>query len=290
MVEAAVANLACEALVEEPGVWPRFGLVGPGTAGSHDDMDYGLLVRSAAALHPHFEDSARLGLQHPGDAGASFQLFRRRGVIAEREMFQATGGVNTHKGAIFMLGLLGHAWARLQTRRLHEGWPGRPSATAVLDEAFRAAAPSMRRELRHPHAGFSQTYGEWALIRHGWRGIRGAVLDGFATLRRAFHWLLRHRHLARARALGFLRHYFFATSEDTNLLKRAGHDRARELLLGSRRLLAQGSVLHPGGARNVMAFERLLLRQRLSGAAAGDLVAALLFLTKLHEHGHLAAA
>jgi len=288
VLEMAIAELACEALVEEPEVWPRFGLVGPETAGSHDDMDYGLLVRSATALRPHFEDSARLGLRNVRDPEASFQLFRQRGVIAEREMFHATGGVNTHKGAIFMLGLLGHAWARIHARRLHEGRPGGPSATAVLDEAFRAAAPSMRRELRHPHAGFSQTYGEWALIRHGWRGIRGAVLDGFATLRRAFRWLLHHRHLAGA--LGFLRHSFFAASEDTNLLKRAGYDRARELVKASRRLLAQGSVLHPGGARNVMAFERLLLRHRLSGAAAGDMLAALLFLTKLHEHGHLAAA
>ena len=289
MLHTVVADLACEALVEEPCVWPRFGLVGPESTGSHRDMDYRLLVRSAGALRAHFSDSALLGLRPTRDAAESFQLFRRRGLLAEGEMFQATGGVNTHKGAIFMLGLLGHAWSRVRFR-LPGRWPGRPSATAVLDEAFHLAGPSMRRELRHPHAGFSQTYGEWALIRHGWRGIRGVVADGFSTLRRAFHWLLRHRHVARDRALGFLRHYFFTTSEDTNLLKRAGPDRARELLAASRRLLAEGSVLHPAGARNVAALERCLLRDQLSGAAAGDLLAALLFLTKLHDRGHLAAA
>lgn len=285
MIETRVADLACEALIEEPCVWPRFGLVGPETTGSHADMDYGLLVRSARVLRPHFADSALLGLQPMDDAGAAFELFRQRGLTAEREMLHATGGVNTHKGAIFLLGLLGHAWARVAGRSARV-----PSASAVFAEAFRAANPSMRRELRQPHGGFSQTYGEWALLRYGWRGIRGVVADGFATLRRAFHWLLRHRHLARERTLGFLRHYFFTTSEDTNLLKRAGYDRAREILHASRRLLARGSVLHPGGARNVRALERFIVRHRYSGAAAGDMLAALLFLSKLHDHGHLAAA
>ena len=62
----ALGAIAKAALVEEPLVWPSFGLVGGDSVGAHADMDYPLLVASAGALEPYFADSVRIGLQPHG--------------------------------------------------------------------------------------------------------------------------------------------------------------------------------------------------------------------------------
>jgi len=76
--------------------------------GAHRDMDVPLFERSAHALRPCFEEFVRLGLQ-----GASPAALQQAGVRAEQAMFAATGGVNTHKGAIYSGALLLHAAGRL---------------------------------------------------------------------------------------------------------------------------------------------------------------------------------
>ncbi|BEH54127.1 hypothetical protein BpKM376_13060 [Burkholderia pseudomallei] len=70
-------------------------------AGSHDDMTADTFYRSAAALAPFFAELADAGAR---DAG--MPALRKIGLRAERAMLAATGGVNTHRGAIFGLGLL----------------------------------------------------------------------------------------------------------------------------------------------------------------------------------------
>ena len=69
-------------------------------------MDVFTFIDSACALRPYFETCARIGLAHRGkDAQACFDALRVPGLLAEDAMRRATGGVNTHKGAIFSLGI-----------------------------------------------------------------------------------------------------------------------------------------------------------------------------------------
>ena len=103
-----LGEMAENALLAEVHFTPKPGLVDEANDGAHRDMDVPLFERSAHALRPCFEEFVRLGIQ-----GASPAALQQAGVRAEQAMFAATGGVNTHKGAIYSGALLLHAAGRL---------------------------------------------------------------------------------------------------------------------------------------------------------------------------------
>ena len=96
-----IATLAVECLALEVDAWPKPGLVSRIDSGSHADMDAGTFARSAEALRPYFAS-----LAEAGRAGAGMGRLRAIGIAAEADMLAATDGINTHRGAIFGLGLL----------------------------------------------------------------------------------------------------------------------------------------------------------------------------------------
>ena len=91
-----LADLAERALKMELDTPMKPGLVGPDSVGAHKDMDYDVMRKGIAAIRPFF---ARMAM-----AGTPDEL-RQLGIDAEAAMLAATGGVNTHRGAIFALGL-----------------------------------------------------------------------------------------------------------------------------------------------------------------------------------------
>lgn len=97
-----IAHLATQALQAELDTTPKPGLVDCHDNGAHTDMDYALMCRSIRALHPYF---TRLAVMGSDAALPSHESMAAVGMEAERAMFAATGGVNTHKGALFSMGL-----------------------------------------------------------------------------------------------------------------------------------------------------------------------------------------
>lgn len=97
-----IAHLATQALQAELDTTPKPGLVDKDNNGAHRDMDYALMQRSIDTLHPYFVKLALLG---SADALPSHTAIRDAGIEAEKAMLSATNGVNTHKGALFSMGL-----------------------------------------------------------------------------------------------------------------------------------------------------------------------------------------
>jgi hypothetical protein len=97
----AIGRAATLALYDELALSPKPGLVTLTDAGSHTDMDARTFMRSLSALRGYFVRIAALGAE-----GAPFEELQRCGIDAEARMLAATGGINTHRGAVFMLGLL----------------------------------------------------------------------------------------------------------------------------------------------------------------------------------------
>lgn len=97
-----IAHLATQALQAELDTTPKPGLVDRDNNGAHRDMDYALMQRSIDTLHPYFVKLALLGCT---DALPTHTSIRDIGIEAERAMLSATNGVNTHKGALFSMGL-----------------------------------------------------------------------------------------------------------------------------------------------------------------------------------------
>ena len=97
-----IAHLATQALQTELDTTPKPGLVDKDNNGAHRDMDYALMQLSINTLHPYFVRLAFLGF---ADTLPSHTVIRDAGIEAEKAMLEATNGVNTHKGALFSMGL-----------------------------------------------------------------------------------------------------------------------------------------------------------------------------------------
>lgn len=97
-----IAHLATQALQAELDTTPKPGLVDKDNNGAHRDMDHALMQLSINTLHPYFVRLALLGFS---DTLPSHTAIRDTGIEAEKAMLAATNGVNTHKGALFSMGL-----------------------------------------------------------------------------------------------------------------------------------------------------------------------------------------
>ena len=110
-VSYLVADLAERALRMELDTTPKPGLVDKLDNGAHKDMDYALMAKSISALRPYL---TRLAVESAKDIDPS--KIKVIGIEAEKAMLEATGGVNTHKGALFCIGLSVAAASNLASR------------------------------------------------------------------------------------------------------------------------------------------------------------------------------
>lgn len=163
-----ISRLAVQSLLCEVYATPKPGLVDQNGSGSHRDMDLFTFLSSAAALWPYFRRCAALGLESDSPK-ALFAQLRNAGLEAESQMLRATGGVNTHKGAIFTLGLLCGAAGMLSP----EEW----SPENLCRLCAQMTQGLTRRELDKKDA--PRTAGERIFREYGISGARGQAEAGF---------------------------------------------------------------------------------------------------------------
>ena len=217
------AGQAMRALLYEVCATPKPGLVDRANSGSHRDMDIFTFVDSASALLPYLREAFAIGCQTAEcPPEETFRRLRRAGLRAERAMFRATGGVNTHKGAIFSLGTACAASGRLWT-------PEVPCASIddILGECARMASDAVAGDLAAIRAGEAETSGQKLYITRGLRGIRGELADGLPSVARIAlpalrEALARGDTLERAGVCALLS--LIAGVEDTNLYARGGEE------------------------------------------------------------------
>jgi triphosphoribosyl-dephospho-CoA synthase len=263
-----VADLAVHALLEEAELTPKPALVDRRGGGVHDDMDLGMLFSSAYALHPTFGTLATraYGCAPSRRLREELAAIGRRG---EGAMFAVTGGVNTHRGAIWALGLLTAAAAMA------------PSNTPPADIAALAGrVASFPDRYAPPEA----SHGSLVTRRYGVAGARGEARRGFPHVvgvalpaLRAAREAEHPERLARLDMLIAL----IAHVDDTCLLYRGGRAALRDAQAGARAVLAVGGNVTVEGRRAVRSLEMALLRHNASPGGSADLLAAALFLDAL---------
>jgi triphosphoribosyl-dephospho-CoA synthase len=257
-----IARLATQCLRLELATYPKPGLVSHVDSGSHSDMDAGTFRASASALEPYFVELAAAGA-----AGAAMAHLRRIGLAAEAAMRAATGGVNTHRGAIFGLGLLSAAAGAVGPRAPAGSLGAHVRARyadAILDGPELLHAPGARARRRHgvggapaeAAAGFPTLYG-----------------TGLPALRRARTRRPESPEAARVEACLAL----IATLEDTNLLHRGGPEGFGFARAEAARFLAAGGIARDDWFSHAETLHRAFVARRLSPGGAADLLAMTLF-------------
>ncbi len=260
----AIRTLAVRALYEELVTFPKPGLVSLVDAGSHRDMDAPLFLRSLFALRGSFERLAAAGRDD-----ASFAVLRRLGVDAEVRMLRATRGVNTHRGAIFVVGLLA---AAAGARSSHPD----ASLGEIVRRRWGTALASHRRD---PASHGSRVLalrpsgGALAEAQAGFPSVFDLALPAYRTV------LAAGRAANQARVQAFFA--LMAHVDDTNLLHRGGsaalafaHDAANDFL-------ARGGVFQPGWRERALAVHRAFCERRASPGGSADLLAACVFVQSL---------
>ena len=267
-----MAAQAVRALLYEVCATPKPGLVDRANSGSHRDMDLFTFLDSAAALAPYFRQAAELGRstrERPPEW--TFSRLRRAGLAAERAMLSATGGVNTHKGAIFSLGTVCAAAGRLWT-------PERPWAgtEAILDMAARLCREAVEADFAAMDGLRPETAGARLYRASGCRGIRGELAAGLPSVRKiglpameaalAAGGDLEQAGLAALCAL-------MARVEDTNLFARGGA--AGQVWAAGRASQISGPIPDRTALEEL---DRAMIRRNLSPGGCADLLAITYFM------------
>ena len=161
-----IAHLATQALQAELDTTPKPGLVDKDNNGAHHDMDYALMQRSIHTLHPYFVKLALLG---SADALPSHTAIRDAGIEAEKAMLSATNGVNTHKGALFSMGLAVVAAAHekdtdsLQTtiKALAASFPDTSGTHGSKAKLLSKGTTAIKGALDNAREGYEMLFAEW---------------------------------------------------------------------------------------------------------------------------------
>lgn len=199
-----LAALAERALRMELDTPLKPGLVGPDSCGAHKDMDYGTMLRGIKAIRPFFPAIAR---------AKSPEELRQLGIDAENAMMAATDGVNTHRGAIFAIGLALNAWGQ----------------SAGNEQIMQSSLGQIAQGLRANSLAINNLPS---------RGAMAIALTGYRQLFQ--DWLPYYRRLpvaagndgaasGNAHALQYLLLRIMSTLDDTCIVHRAGEERARQV-------------------------------------------------------------
>ena len=263
-----LAETATQALIDEARLSPKPGLVDSRSAGAHQDLSLNLMVRSARSLTSTFSLLALHSWQRPADI-ALRQEVGRLGRAGEAQMMAETGGVNTHRGAIWAMGLLVSAVAMQPESLLPGHIAQRAAKIAALPDAF---SPKK----------FSK--GSHAVQRYQVPGAREEAQSGFPHI---IGCALPQLHDSRARGASESEAQVDAllavmtSLADTCVLSRGGLPALQAMHQGARAVLEAGGMSTLAGKQLLRHLEHRMLADNTSPGGAADLLAATLFLDRV---------
>ena len=264
-----LADLAVDALMDEANLSPKPAVVDRRGNGAHTDLHLGLMHASALSLWPTFKLMAEAAAQFRTVGQPLREELGRLGREGEAAMLHTTGGVNTHRGAIWALGLLVTA-AALDVNDC--------TPASICQRAARLALIKDRQVVA------SNSHGSIVAQRYGAMGAREQAQQGFpAVMNVALPQLQRSRAAgsgeqnARLDALLAI----MTTLADTCVLYRAGPEGLQAMQRGAQRVLDAGGSASLAGRRELHELDKQLLALNASPGGAADLLAACLFIDGL---------
>ena len=271
-----IGHLASMALQAELDTTPKPGLVDRNDNGAHCDMDHALMQRSIKALHPYFVRLAQLGFT---DKQPCHDEIVNIGIEAEREMFKATGGVNTHKGALFSIGLAAVALAGESFCRITQAERcGTMAYNDVNSKQIQSLSNSIA-SLARLFPDTNGTHGSKAKANNILKGALDNAREGYTQLFKA--WLpfyidriaegdnyALHKTLLR----------IMCDLDDTNIVYRTSMETMQEVKTEARQMLDT--------SRNIVNFEAALqamntdyIHRNISPGGSADMLSLVVFLS-----------
>ena len=265
MAPNEIVQNAEKALLYEVVTNPKPGLVDPADRGPHPDMNIYMFINSSLSLEKYFVQAAEIGSNFAGqDLRQMFGSLRQAGIKAEKTMFAATNNVNTHKGAIFSLGLFVCASSYCQKN-------GRDEFTVIR---------KMTKGLvKHDLGQKQETAGERQFLQYGKGGVRAEAEAGYPLVQNiALPFLAATNGDLNMRLLDTLMK-IVSQIEDSNLIKRAGTPNVIEWAHEqAKKYLALGGYGTSAGKQFMIKLNRIFKEKNYSLGGSADLLIITIFM------------
>lgn len=290
-----IAGYIRNALLGEVFTTPKPGLVDLWDSGAHRDMNWITFQKSTDAIIPYLVEMYEAGYESAEEKENIledlFFIIRRIGQRAEKAMYQATEGVNTHKGMIFSMGIICAAYGYCKGKNRHIQ---KITIDTIFDTAKKMTGRILAEELKnleYPGKTAPQTSGERLLRESGERGVRGEVLDGFPVVRKIAYPKLEEAMARKAMNPTICQSqvnlqvllYIMKDLRDTNVLNRGQESGLAWVQQEADRILRCGGAFSEEGIDRIVRMNRECIRKHISSGGAADQLALTLLLWQI-EH------
>ncbi len=265
MIKSITQN-ALRALLYEVVTLPKPGLVDPVSSRPHYDMDIYTFIDSSLSLNKYFTSAALLGHHFAGkDLTKMFLQLRKKGIRAEKDMFTATNGVNTHKGAIFALGIFVCAESYCQQNHTELFSTIKKMCAGLVEHDFQQKSPP-------------RTAGEKEFYQYGIGGAREQAEQGYPIVAdEALPFLAQSTGNLQTRLLDTLMKIATVTV-DSNLIKRAGNYEVVGWLQScAKEYLRAGGYATFAGKKCLLRLNRECVKNNYSLGGCADLLIVTIF-------------
>lgn len=269
---------ARRALLEEVYTTPKPGLVDLYSCGAHRDMNVTTFEKSAETLYPYFIQMAVVGYETDVLPEVLFQLIRAIGTEAEHAMYCATGGVNTHKGLLFTVGVLSAAAGRCMRMN------GRITEKALFETEQQMTAKILTEEILKLRDKEPLSHGEENMKMCGTAGIRGEAILGYPSVRYIALPVLRQGIRERREWNRIKLQTLFCLMsevEDSNIIFRHDQQMLNTVHIEAKEFLRQGGAYAEDSIQKLMIMDKDYIYRNISAGGCADLLAATIFISLL---------
>lgn len=272
-----IASLAVKSLIYEFNHIPSLGLVNATSNGSHKDMNVFTFIDSSVSLIKPFILCAEAGFKD-FTYEELFLNIRDIGLLGERDMFTSTNGINTHKGALFCLGLLCAASARCIKEK------GEFFNIRLIVKAMTKGLSLNELELlKKQEKNFS--HGEEIYIKHGIKGIRGEAEDGFPII---FNHSLKIYDEFRFNCLNDRLIYTLIVIMqyclDTNIIYRNGINCLYDVQNKAKKVIGVYDVSRQMYIESIEELNKYLIENNISPGGSADILSSTIFLSQMKQN------
>lgn len=271
-----IGNRAYRALLAEVYTTPKPGLVDLSSNGAHRDMNVRTFEKSALALYPWFVRMTAQGVLLQCSPEDLFRDVRKSGTKAEKAMYRATGGINTHKGMIFTMGIFCAAAGRC----IREG-NGMLGWKELRGMQRQMVCKELAEELGTILKTTAHSHGEQNLQKYGTSGVRGEALAGYPSLFQVALPVLQQgvaegHEWNRVKLQTLL--VLMSSTQDSNIISRTSPEELNRVQREISDFLKAGGAYRKDAIEFLQELDQEYIQRNISAGGCADLLAATIFL------------
>ena len=265
-----ISQLALKAMITEVSTMPSFGLVSPITQGSHKDMDYYTFLDSSFVIAPFLKEMISTGYSYESPKNI-FKAIRVIGIKCEEEMFKVTKRVNTHKGMIFLIGVVAAAIGKALYGKL---------TFEKIEIILKDMCENLLDDFKDLDKKKELTHGEKLYLKYGFTGIRGEAKEGFSNI---FQEILPEYDNSKLKGNNLYSQILLklmSKVEDSTIVHRQNIEKLHEVQRHANEILNLGGFNTKEGTEAAYDFEKQCIGENISPGGSADLLALVIFLTE----------